>query len=78
MISKGWDVSVKETRVNVSLGKYRYPDVTATKNGLTRFYQVGKKTMSGKPIMRELRALRDLSGHADQIFFISYNQDDWL
>lgn len=73
LISKGWEVSKKEIRVNVAGGRYRYPDISATKNGVTRFYQVGKKTMSGKPIMRELRALRDLSGHADQIFFISYN-----
>ena len=73
LISKGWDVAAKESRVYVGGGTYRYPDIVATKNGVTRFYQVGRRTVSGKPVARELRALRDLSGHADKIFFIPYN-----
>ena len=71
--SKVWNVSANESRVIWGNGKYRYPDIQATKNGMTRFYQVGKQTMSGKPIARELRALQDLSDHADNIFFVPYN-----
>ena len=73
LMSKGWEVSAKESRVYVNATRYRYPDITATKNGITRFYQVGRKTLSGQPVSRELAALRDLSGHADKIFFIPYN-----
>jgi hypothetical protein len=71
--SKGWDVSLKELRVSVGGGRYRYPDIIANKDGMTRFYQIGRTTMSGNPVARELRALRDLSGHADAIFFVPYN-----
>lgn len=43
---------------------------------MTYYYQVGRSTMSSKPIARELRALRDLSasGKANKIFFVSYNR----
>ena len=71
--SKGWNVSANESRVYIGGGGYRYPDIIASKDGVTRFYQVGKQTMAGKPIARELRALRDLSDHVDQIFFVPYN-----
>ena len=68
---KGWNVSVKESRINVGNGKYRYPDLIATKNGKTRFYQIGKMLQSNKPVAREVRALRDL-GKIAQTFFIKY------
>ena len=72
LTAKGWSVSARESRVYVGDGRYRYPDIIATKNGIKNYYQIGRRTMSGKPVARELRALRDLSGHANKIFFISY------
>ena len=68
---KGWNVSTTETRINVGNGKYRYPDLIATKNGQTRFYQIGKVLKSGRPVAREVRALRDL-GKIAQTFFVPY------
>ena len=68
---KGWKVSVRESRVDVGGGKYRYPDIIATKGNQTRFYQIGRMTKSGRPVARELRALRDL-GRVAKTFFIPY------
>jgi hypothetical protein len=73
LTSKGWSVSGAESRIFVGAGKYRYPDIIATKNGVTRYYQIGRQTLSGKPVARELRALRDLGRTAAEIFFIPYN-----
>jgi hypothetical protein len=72
LTSKGWTVSGAESRIYVGGGKYRYPDIIATKNGITRFYQIGRQTMAGKPIARELRALRDLGRTGITTFFIPY------
>lgn len=71
---KGWKVSANESRVDVGNGRYRYPDIIAKKNGVTRYYQIGKVTKSGVPIAREVRALRDL-GNAGNVktYFIRYN-----
>ena len=71
LTKKGWSVSLKESRVMVKGGRYRYPDLIATKNGQTRFYQIGRTTASGKPVAREIRALRDL-GEIAKTFFIPY------
>ena len=73
LTSKGWSVSSKESRVMVGNGKYRYPDIKATKNGTIYLYQIGRTTKTGKPVARELRALRDLSGHADRVYFVPYD-----
>ena len=70
--NKGWSVSSAEQRIAVGNGRYRYPDIIASKNGVTRFYQIGKATIGNKPIARELRALRDL-GKVGKVFFIRYN-----
>ena len=71
---KGWDVSVNESRVSVGGGKYRYPDIVATKGNTTRYYQVGKVTKAGTPIARELRALRDLGKVSGvKTYFVRYN-----
>ena len=72
LTQKGWSVSSREYRVNVGSGKYRYPDIIATKNGVTRYYQIGKATKAGRPIARELRALRDL-GRVNPVYFVRYN-----
>ena len=44
----------------------------AKKGNQIRFYQVGRTTKMGKPISREVKALRDLSGYANQIYFVPY------
>ena len=69
---KGWTVSKRESRVYYNGLKYRYPDIIAKKNGITRFYQIGRVTAKGKPVAREVRALRDL-GKVAQSFFVPYN-----
>ena len=68
---KGWNVSKAESRIWVEGGRYRYPDIIATKGNITRFYQIGRTTASGAPVAREVRALRDL-GKVAKTFFISY------
>ena len=68
---KGWKVSAKESRIDVGGGRYRYPDIIATKGNQTRFYQIGRMTKSGKPVSREVRALRDL-GKIAKTYFIPY------
>ena len=74
LTQKGWDVSINESRVNVGGGKYRYPDIVATKGGVTRYYQVGKATKAGAPIARELRALKDLGRVSGvKTYFVRYN-----
>ena len=74
LTQKGWNVSVNESRVNVGGSKYRYPDVVATKGGVTRYYQVGKATKAGIPIARELRALKDLGRVIGaKTYFVRYN-----
>lgn len=73
LTSKGWQVSLKEARFPVGNGKYRYPDIYATRNGVTRLYQIGRRTAGGGPVARELRALRDLGNAGAQVFFIPYN-----
>ena len=74
LTKKGWDVSINESRVNVGGGKYRYPDIVATKGGVTRYYQVGKATKAGAPIARELRALKDLGRVSGvKTYFVRYN-----
>ncbi len=72
LTSKGWNVSARESRVMLPDGRYRYPDITATKNGITRFYQVGWTTSHGSPVAREVRALRDL-GQIAETFFLDYD-----
>ena len=71
--SKGWNVSSAESRVMIGNGKYRYPDIIATKNGMTRYYQIGRRTATGRPVARELRALRDLGRQSAAVYFIPYN-----
>ena len=74
LIDKGWTVSEKEIGIRTAKGKLRYPDITATKDGVTRFYQIGRQTKFGKPIAREVRALRDIgSVNKGKVFFIPYN-----
>ena len=74
LVNKGWDVSGKEVGLRTANNKLRYPDITATKDGITRYYQIGKQTKLGKPISRELRALRDIGNtRTGQVFFIPYN-----
>ena len=70
--NKGWSVSKAESRVYFNGAKYRYPDIIAKKNGITRFYQIGRVTSSGKPVAREIRALRDL-GKVARTYFVPYN-----
>ena len=66
----GWKVSKTESRIPVgSSGKYRYPDITATKNGKTIFVQVGKAKQNGGMIAREFRAFMDLSEINPTLFF---------
>ncbi len=66
----GWKVSKKESRIPIgSSGKYRYPDITATKNGKTIFVQVGKAKKNGGMIAREFRAFMDLSEINPTLFF---------
>ena len=60
-----------ESRISGGGGRYRYPDIIATKGNITRFYQIGRTTASGAPVAREVRALRDL-GKVAKTFFISY------
>ena len=74
LTDKGWTVSEKEVGIRTANGKLRYPDITATKDGVTRYYQIGKQTKMGRPIARELRALRDIgSTNTGKVFFVPYN-----
>ena len=74
LVDKGWTVSEKEIGIKTVEGKLRYPDITATKDGITRFYQIGRQTKFGKPIAREVRALRDIGSiKKGKVFFIPYN-----
>ena len=70
----GYDVSEHEQRVNIEgTGKYRYPDVIATRNGETVYIQVGRSTSSGDPIAREQRAIDDLRTTGNFVLFFPYD-----
>lgn len=71
LTKKGRSVSGSEMRIDVDVDRYRYPDIIATKGGVTRFYHIEKTTASSIPVTREIRALRNL-GRVAQTFFIPY------
>ncbi len=50
-----------------------YPDVTAIKDGVKVFYQIGKSTLSGEPIARERRAINDLN-LIGKTYFVPYDR----
>ena len=73
---KGYNNISTETHIKTPSGEKpsRYADITATKDGISYAFQVGKVTASGIPVARERRALADiLSSGRYYVVFIQYN-----
>lgn len=66
----------KEERVYYDGNKYRYPDITAKRDGETIYIQVGKSKSNGDPIAREARAKADLEATGRSVFFYAYDYYD--
>ena len=73
---KGYNNISTETHIKTPSGEKpsRYADITATKDGISYAFQVGKVTASGIPVARERRALADiLSSGRYYVVFTQYN-----
>lgn len=50
-----------------------YPSVREN-NKKVYIFQVGRATVAGSPVAREIRAMRDIESKGNLVFFIPYNQ----